>query len=348
LALVGCEKPAPIVTYTVPTEIPEQLRIGNDRMLGVMLPKGDDVWFFKVTGPEKAVASIQPDFRKFVRELQFSDGVPDLEELPEGWRRGGEKPMRFATIDVETPSKQLGISISKLGRQEDWDEQVKSNVNRWRDQLGLPPSDAKWARGEQIEIAVADSTPIWVDLVGRPGTSGSAMLPPLATRSRPSAADVNSTSAQDADRSAQAMPPDERLKFRRPEGWRDGPMTSMRMAAFSMGPEDSPAELTVIPAGGDLRGNVARWLSQVRQGKVPDELVDQALADAKKVDVDGRVGQRFYLSGEDDAAGTAIDATVVPIEGGMSLFVKMTGPAKTVSQQSEAIASFLDSLELNL
>jgi hypothetical protein len=122
----------------------------------------------------------------------------------------------------------------------------------------------------------------------------------------------------------------------------------MRMAAFSIGPEDSPAELTVIPAGGDLRGNVARWLGQVREGDVPDEVVDQALADAQDVDVDGRTGQRFLLTGEDANSGTVIDATIVPIDENTSLFVKMTGPAETVTKESDAIASFLQSLELNL
>jgi hypothetical protein len=317
-------------------------------MLAVILPKGDQVWFFKVTGPEQAVEDIEPTFREFVREIEFSAGVPVLEELPEGWRRGGEKPLRFASIDVETPSKQLGISISKLQRQEDWDGLVKMNVNRWRGQLGLEPSEAKWAHGEEIDIAVADSTSVWVDLVGKPPTGASPLSPPFAGRSRLDASDANPSSAGGPGNSIKTMPPDDRLKFQRPEGWRDGRMNSMRMAAFSIGPEDSPAELTVIPAGGDLRGNVARWLSQVRKGNVPDEVVDQALADAETVDVDGRVGQRFFLSGEDSTTGTAIDATIVPIEGGMSLFVKMTGPAKTVTEQSEAIASFLDSLELNL
>ena len=97
-----------------------------------------------------------------------------------------------------------------------------------------------------------------------------------------------------------------------------------------------------------MRGNVARWLGQVRQGQVPDKVVDQALADAVSVDVDGRAGQRFLLTGEDATVGTAIDATIVPIDGGTSLFVKMTGPAKIVRDQSDAIASFLQSLELNL
>ena len=125
-------------------------------------------------------------------------------------------------------------------------------------------------------------------------------------------------------------------------------MSSMRLAAFDVGPEDAPAELTVIPAGGDLRGNVARWLGQIWGGEVPSAVVDQAMADAQQVKVDGRAAQRFFLTGEDRNKGDAIDATVVPLENGLSLFIKMTGPSETVSQQADAIASFLNSLKLSL
>ncbi len=123
----------------------------------------------------------------------------------------------------------------------------------------------------------------------------------------------------------------------------------MRLAAFDVGPEDEAAELTVIEAGGDLRGNVARWLGQVWEGKeVPSEVVDQAMADAQALEVDGRKAQRFFLAGEDASAGRAIDATVIPLGERQSLFVKMTGPVMIVTEQSDAIASFLKSLQLNL
>jgi hypothetical protein len=340
-AITGCNSPDPVVTYTIDTNVPEQLRAGQDRMLAAMLPQGDHVWFFKVSGPEQAVVDIESNFRQFVRSIEFAENQPVLKDLPDQWRRGGEKPMRFASIDVETPTKQLDISISNLARQEDWDSQVSMNVNRWRGQLGLEPSDEKWAEGEEFEIAAADTVGVWVDLLGKSG--GGTMTAPFAA----GAGMPRQASAQ-PPRSVESTTPDPRLKFERPEGWRDGRMSSMRMAAFSIGPEDSPAELTVIPAGGDLRGNVARWLGQIREGDVPDEVVDQALSDAESVDVDGRQGQRFLLTGEDPESGTTIDATVVPIDGGTILFVKMTGPAETVTEQSDAIASFLDSLELNL
>ncbi len=354
LTMIGCDRPQPIITYRVSTKIPEPFQIGKDRMLAAMVPSGDQVWFFKVTGPESAVTSIEASFRQFVEGIKITAGSPELSELPKGWRKGADKQMRFASIDVDTPGKQLDISISKLGRQEDYDDMVAMNVNRWRGQLALSPSKEKWASADSINVPAADGPSVWVDLVGTGGGGAPSMSPPFAggapmsqpPMSQPPMMAPPTPPTENA--SATPAEPDPRLKFDRPDGWRDGRMSTMRMAAFDVGPADAPAEMTVIPAGGDLRGNVARWLGQVRDGNAPDDVVDKALKDAIKVDVDGRSGQRFYLASEDAEKGTAIDATIVPLEGGMSLFVKMTGPAKTVSAESDSIESFLKSLKLNL
>ena len=77
LLAFGCSRPAPIEIYTIPTKIPEQLRAGNERMLAAMFPKGDDVWFFKVTGPEQAIDQIDDTFREFVAKIEFGDQGPD-------------------------------------------------------------------------------------------------------------------------------------------------------------------------------------------------------------------------------------------------------------------------------
>ncbi len=313
-ALIGCNRPEPILNYKVPTKLPDQLVPGNDRMLATMFPKGDEAWFIKVTGPEKAIAEVESDFRRFVESISFQDSGPDLDKLPEKWRIGGEKPMRFASIDVETASKQLDISISKLPLRDDWDGFVADNVNRWRGQLGLPQSGRKWAEASEITIASADATGAWVDLVGEPSTA---------------AGGEESKS---------------RLQFQRPEGWRDGRKTSIRLAAFNVGAVDSEAEVTVISAGGGLRENVARWLGQVR-GETPDAVVDQALKDARQIKVSGHDAQRFLLTGENNDEATAIDATIVPLEDGFSMFIKMYGPVATVTAQADAMTAFLESLE---
>ncbi|MEM8666342.1 MAG: hypothetical protein AAGG48_02420 [Planctomycetota bacterium] len=337
----GCNEQAPIEPYTIPKDMPEELRAERDRMLAAIIPNDGESWFFKVIGPESAVEALRPDLRRFVETIQFKDGKPVLEPLPAGWRKsGGEGGMRFATLDANVENKQLNISVTTLSHQGDWDEWVEMNVNRWRGQLGLQDSNEKWASAVALDVAAAEGQAAWLDIVGSESESsgmsspmfgGSGGANPPTTRSPPPAAE-----------------PDSRLKFDRPEGWRDGRMSSMRMAAFNVGPEDSQAELTVIPAGGDLRGNVARWLGQIRGEDVPDAVVDEAMEDAKNINVAGRPALRFLLTGEDASSGTAIDATIVPLEDGVSLFVKMTGPAKTVSEQSDAVQSFLDSLELNL
>ncbi len=115
LIIGGCEQQEGIVTYKIPKNVPEQLLPGKDRLLAVMVPRGEKVWFFKIVGPEDAVAQIEDEFQSFVKSVQFdSRDEPVLEALPEGWRRGGKKPMRFATIDINTPKKQVDLSISNL------------------------------------------------------------------------------------------------------------------------------------------------------------------------------------------------------------------------------------------
>jgi len=273
--------------------------------------------------------------------------------------------MRFASIDVNTPDKQLDISVSSLPKQEDWDAEVAMNVNRWRGQVGLAASTEKWANGEPLELESVEGTAVWVDIIGKstggsPPMMGGMAGGPMASGEMPnddihsgvaggpmtSDASAPKTSAPKTENSPASESPAARLKYDRPEGWRDGKMSSMRMAAFNVGPEDAEAEITVIPAGGDLRGNVARWLGQIRPEGVADEVVEKAMQDAEKIKVDGRDAQRYLLLGTDPESGTAIDATIVPLDEGFSLFIKMTGPAKTVTAESEAIKSFLESIKL--
>ena len=317
LPATGCEKTPPVVTYTIPLEAPPEFQSEQARMLAAMVPLTDQVWFFKVTGPESAVELIHDQLRQFVETVSFDGGQPKLEDLPDGWRKSGQQTQfRFASINVDTPEKQLDISVSKLGRQPDWDAMVAMNVNRWRGQLGLAKSDAKWADAESIDVAAADDKAVWLDIVGDQSSAGAPMMsgPAMPRNSMGGPAPVNRTPPRSnlppmpppvasAQASSQAdippMEPDPRLKFDRPDGWRDGEMRVMRMAAFRVGPEDRVAVLTVIPAGGDLRGNVARWLGQARGNVAPKDVVDAAMEAVRDVGVDGREGKRFFLT--DDA-----------------------------------------------
>ena len=347
--LLGCEKPAAIKTYTISTKVPEEFLPKKQRMLGAMFPRGEQVWFFKVVGPEAAINPVAERFRSFIESVPFSDQGPVLTSLPDGWKRAADKPMRFASIAIETPQKQLDVSISSLSRQPDWEQQVLANVNRWRGQLGIDSSQEVLAGGELLKVISADSSGVWVDLTGESEIDATSMSPPfVGSGNRRPTSTLNGAAENSAEKPRSvASNDDPRIQYVRPEGWEDGRASSMRLASFDVGEEDSRAEMTVIVAGGDLRGNVARWLGQIMGGDVVSSVVDTALAEAKQIKVDNRAAQRFLLKNTGDSSANAIDATIVPLGDDQSVFIKMTGPVTTVESKSDQITDFLESLRLN-
>ncbi len=376
-AFVGCDTQEEVRTYEIPRNRPAALQPSQDRMLAAMIPRGDSTWFFKVLGPAGAVDSIEGTLKAFVESIEFEEKAPVLDELPDGWRLGADKPMRHASIDINTEQKQLDLSVSRLSRQEDWEEEVRMNVNRWRRQVALEPSQEKWAGAERLDVSAADGPAVWVDLVGQADEDSSPTTPPFAGQAAgtgrsspmapPTAAQSQGSPTQPGSPTQQGTPtqqgsptqqgtpttpasgasgPKSGLSYDLPSGWREGRSGGMRMAAFEVGPEGSGAEVTVIAAGGDLRGNVARWLGQIRSGSVPEDVVDEAMSAAETVEVSGQPAQRFILTADPAESGTAIDATIVPLEDSRSLFIKMTGPYEIVSQETESMRSFLKSLTL--
>ncbi len=351
---IGCGEKPQIRQYRISGEMPEELVI-RDRMLAAIVPQEKDIWFFKLMGPQPAVDTVAPQIEKFVKELTFKDGEPDLSQVPKGWNDGGNKPMRFRTFLIDTPEAQLDLSISSLPRAGEWDQQVTMNVNRWRGQLQLAPSTEHWAGAGSIEVAALSQPAVWVDLVGEQsggGMSAPNMGPGMGPMTGPGMSSAigaanpvqpeNSKPSEPAADEAESP-----LEYKLPEGWVVGEKKMMRLASFQIGTADAPAELTVIPAGGDLRGNVERWLGQIRSTPPSNEDVDKALEAAEKLKVFGRDSTRYQLT-SDQAGDTAnaIDATIVPLEDGFSLFIKATGPKHVITAQRERIGQFLDSLKL--
>lgn len=395
--VLGCHRDEPIVTYRVPTKLPDALEAEPKRMLAAMIPQGDQSWFFKIMDNRSLMEPIAEPFKAFVENVTFKNGEPDLSELPEGWRLGGKPAMRFATINIDTENKQLDLSVSQLAKQPDWDAWVAMNVNRWRGQVGLEESNDPWAGATELQWAENESdspdveatqlAAVWVDITGDkpvedngmpPMSSGQAPFAGMAGQSANPNTDPHAGLPKDAQEAVERakrektetgvasqqtskMPPadkqnksEKRISYDRPKAWRDGRMSMMREAAFNVGPEDASAEVTVIVAGGDLKGNVARWIGQVIGSEPSPEAVDRILGDAESRTVAGRDAQRFVMTktlidseAEADPSDPAIDATIVPLGDGMSLFIKLTGPTEVLSEQSEALSQFMDSLKFD-
>ena len=186
--LAGCQREEPIESYQIPKQYaldelaasrlgppagaaPRQSAQPRDRMLAAIVPHESKAWFFKLLGSKAVVAAQVEPFHQFVKSVRFDEG-PDAApkwQLPEGWRqrpsRGNQ--MRYATIDIGSGDERLELSVTTLEKPSSDERQyVLDNVNRWRNQVGLPPISLGQLSEHTVELKLADSIATVVDLQG--------------------------------------------------------------------------------------------------------------------------------------------------------------------------------------
>ena len=93
-----------------------------------------------------------------------SDRAPLKYPVPEGWKEvPSQSAFRVASFEVEADGKRADVSVSPLSGAAGG---ALANVNRWRDQIGLPPIDGEKLRDELREIEVAGGSASLIELVG--------------------------------------------------------------------------------------------------------------------------------------------------------------------------------------
>lgn len=184
LALAGgCEKPERISKYTVdkppPIEEPKQPATAEagqpageptDRTVAAIVPLAEQGWFFKLTGPKDAVQARAEAFADFVKAVRFSaEGKPQW-DLPAGWSENDGNQIRFATIIIPAAAgeneKPLEISVTVLPKSGDDADYILVNVNRWRNQLKLPPIAKEQLAGESTQLDLGGTPATLVNLLG--------------------------------------------------------------------------------------------------------------------------------------------------------------------------------------
>ena len=149
------------------------------------------------------------------------------------------------------------------------------------------------------------------------------------------------------------------LAFTTPPGWKvRAPSSSMRIAEFVLPGQDGasePAELVVYyfgGTGGSVEANVQRWISQFAQtdGRASSEVArrEARTINALKValvDVSGTYTAEVRPGATEhfNKPGFRMRAAVVDTPKG-PYFVKLVGPASTVTRWDGAFAAFLDSI----
>ena len=347
--LLGCGEPEPIREYTVdktagdqhslPAMTAQSKPAGQERMLAAMVPHGRMAWFFKLTGPDAPVQNEAQDFLKLIQSVTFSPkGTPEW-KLPEKWKQEGQSGMRFATITIPTSDPALEMTVIPLPMPEngDQDQYALENVNRWRRQVGLSPIEKAELKDHVIEVTVADSQALVVNLLGQksagmPGRPPFANLrpnPPMAPQTPPSQTGPQTPT------------------FEVPTGWTAAKNDTFSKAAFEVRQEGQSIRITLTPLGplgNTLPFQVNRWRGQLGLPPMQPNEIDKAIEKIEAGDLTG-----FYVklvSPESAQNRQAILAGILP-QTGRSWYVKLKGDAALALKQEPQFKTFVQSVRFS-
>lgn len=320
------------------------------QMLGAMIASGDGVWFFKLVGTLAELSPLEDALKSFFKDqLVIKDNEPKW-TLPEGWTETAGSGMRFATIQVPVEGqvlvegrKSLEMSVIRLPKAGPWNAQVLSNVNRWRGQLGLPPTGEPALKLSTSPLPQSEEA-LLVDLKG---VYAGGMTPPFA-----GAFEGGSPMPAKPTAPAPSSPPqgdsNPELKYEVPEGWVDKGGSGMRKANLMTGDDANAAEITVFqfsaaaPAMADPLANVNRWRQQVEL-----DIIDQAKLDELKeaITINGDSATYIEMIPEAEALKQASIAAMQEREGQV-WFYKLSGTREEVKAQRDAFKAWLESIQL--
>jgi len=364
LALVvvvsGCGEDAQIQTYTTAkhslvlaknhvdsdatdevSDFPTTSKGGTKaRMLGALVPKGKQTWFFKVTGPEADVAGHEETFVAFLKSVSF-DGSDPKWELPENWTQKPGDGIRFATIEIPGGDEPLALSVTQLPSPQGgkYDEYVLANVNRWRGQLQQKPLKPSELDTEVETIASESGDIRWINISGIKGADNMRRPPmaPFANKGRPAGP---SPAAGPAEPSTPTKPPANLpFEYAKPGGWQLAAGNQFSKLAFQVQSavgENLSITVSDLAAGASaLSPNINRWRGQVGLDRVSDEEITEQI---KEVKVGDAPGSYVVLKGEKRTI-----LGVIAVRGNKTWFLKAIGENGVAEQEQRKFEDFVKS-----
>ncbi len=309
------------------------------RMLGAIVLRGDEAWFFKAVGPDKEIDEHADAFRALMESVRFTEDEPAW-DLPDDWRQKSGSGMRFATIEFGAEDEPIELSVIPMGIP-DGDEAkcILMNVNRWRGQMGIEPLTADQIDEQTQEIPLEGMTAVLIDLKGNGSVSGMGG----ASAARPIAAGPKTPPAAGAakpDASTSAA-----IGFDVPDNWSEGQkvvsrggITIRHEAAFQVSEGEDRVDISVdrMPGGGSLLQNAARWQAQI--GLEPGDPAELAGA-IESMKIGDRAAQYVQLVGQEQSVLGA-----VIVGDGESWYIKLKGASGLVDREKQRFKEFLQSI----
>ena len=129
----------------------------SETILAALLPKDDKVLVVKLRGESKLAKREKENFLTFVRSL-----AEEKHSVPDGWQEAPDVQFATISLSVANDDHRAIITVSPMPPAA---VSLVPNVNRWRRQLGLPPSSREEIESVAKEIKVGDTTAKFFELV---------------------------------------------------------------------------------------------------------------------------------------------------------------------------------------
>jgi hypothetical protein len=150
----------------------------DGRIVGAIASDEGRTAFFKMRGNPALVGAQKEDFLKWVsssRGVNATASVPDAAppansdkpqikwEVPQNWSSAATSPMRYASFTTEKDGEKADISVVTFSG--DGGSDV-DNVNRWRQQIGLPAVEARALESMIVPVRAGEISFSTVDMAG--------------------------------------------------------------------------------------------------------------------------------------------------------------------------------------
>ncbi len=159
---------------------PENGDLAKDgRILGAIAADGTGTAFYKMRGNATLVGTEKQNFLNWVSSSRSADATssstkaaaspassdkPQIKwEVPEGWLPAPASAIRYASFAVEANGEKADISVVTFPGDGGSDT---DNVNRWRQQIGLPAVDSNVLKSMMTPVHAGDMHIDTVDMAG--------------------------------------------------------------------------------------------------------------------------------------------------------------------------------------
>lgn len=151
----------------------------DGRIIGAIASDEGRIAFFKMRGNSALVGAQKENFLKWVSSSRGANSTasttdsavppansdkPQIKwEVPQGWSPAATSAMRYASFTSETNGEKADISVVTFAGDGGSDA---DNVNRWRQQIGLPRAEASALNSMIVPVRVGEISFSTVDMAG--------------------------------------------------------------------------------------------------------------------------------------------------------------------------------------